>query len=217
MQILLVDDHVLFRKGMHYLLKSLDDSLSLEEAGNVVEATAILAIRTFDLVLLDLTLQDMRGLKTLEVLRNINPNIPFVIVSAEDDPDAIRATIENGAMGFIPKSSSHEVLIQALKLVLAHGIYLPPDLLKLDYLSRFPQPIEPSASWDSMILKGLTDRQMTVLRGVIKGQSNKAIAQELNLSDATVKAHLTSTYRTLGVTSRTEAIFAAAQMGLRIP
>ena len=217
MRILLVDDHALFRKGMHYMLKSLDDSLILDEASSTKEATAILAAGTFDLILLDLKLPDSRGLDTLKALRNVNSDVPFVVISAEDDPNAIRATVEHGAMGFIPKSSSHEVLIQALRLVLAKGIYLPPDLLKTNYLSGFPQPLDSTDSWESIVLKGLTERQMEVLRGVIKGKSNRAIGEELSLSDATVKAHLTATYRALGVGSRTEAIFAAAQLGLRVP
>jgi DNA-binding NarL/FixJ family response regulator len=208
--ILLIDDHVLFRVGMVYMLRDLDAEINLDEADNCAQARAHLGAKTYDLVLLDLGLPGAAGLNALDALRKAAPTTPFVVISGNDDPQVVRQSIDQGAVGFIPKSATPEVLIQALRLVLAKGIYLPPSVLE-DERGRPAQPApEPSA------LAGLTPRQMEVLRGVITGKSNKVIAQELGVSDATIKWHLTLTFRSLGVGSRTEAIYVAAKMGLRL-
>ena len=216
MKILLVDDHVLFRAGMRYLLRRLDTDLKLVEADNCAEGLQQLAAQSFDLVLLDLTLPDNRGLDALDALRSAVPGTPFVMISGEEDPRVIRAAIEHGAMGFIPKSSTPEVLIQALGLVLAKGVYLPRTVLDLAHAAPATAAGALGDGAEQAALPGLTQRQMDVLLGIITGKTNKAIAQELNLSDATVKAHLTLTFRALGVNSRTEAIYAAAKLGLRL-
>jgi len=212
--ILLVDDHVLFRAGMRHLLRQLNDTLALDEASNHAEALSRLAVKNYDLVLLDLGLPDIGGLAALDSLRLAATNSPVVVISADEDAPLVHAAIEHGAMGFIPKSSTPELLIHALGLVLARGIYLPQALL--DKPPAGKTSIQPHDGTPPSPLAGLTSRQMEVLRGIISGKSNKAIAQELNLSDATVKAHLTLTFRSLGVSSRTEAIYAAAKLGLRL-
>ncbi len=215
--ILLVDDHVLFRAGMRYLLRRFDARLSLDEAGDCAEGLQHLTARRYDLVLLDLHVPCTCGpgpFDALDCLHEASHGTPLVMISGEEDPRVIRATIEHGAMGFIPKSSTPELLSHAISLVLANGVYLPRSVL--DAVQLPPQPDLAHAEGVPPTLQGLTQRQMEVLRGVISGKANKAIAQELNLSDATVKAHLTLTYRALGVVSRTEAIYAAAKLGLRL-
>ncbi len=214
MNILLVDDHVLFRAGMRYLLRRLNNALELEEASNHAEACARLALKTPDIVLLDTGLPDISGLAALDSLRVLAPATPFVVISANEDVNFVHHTIEHGAMGFIPKSSTPELLIHALDLALAKGVYLPQAVLD-GPLAR-GHSMQPFAKEPQTPLTGLTKRQMEVLRGVISGKSNKAIAQDLKLSDATVKAHLTLTFRAMGVNSRTEAIYAAAKLGLRL-
>jgi len=199
---------------MRYLLRRLDTELKLDEAGNCAEAAQHLAEQRYDLVLLDLRMPDIGGLDALDVLRDAAPGTPFVIISGEEDPGVVRAAIEHGAMGYIPKSSTPELLIQAIALVLAKGVYLPRNVLDMAQAALAPDLAQTGP--DPVMLPGLTQRQMEVLRGVITGKTNKSIAQELNLSDATVKAHLTLTFRALGVSSRTEAIYAAAKLGLRL-
>jgi DNA-binding NarL/FixJ family response regulator len=214
LKILLIDDHVLFRAGMRHLLRQLNDALDLDEASNHAEALARLTSKAYDLVMLDMSLPDLSGLAALDSLRTVVPDTPLVVISANEDANFVRKTIEHGAMGFIPKSSTPELLIHALDLVLARGVYLPQALL--DKPAPHPDPNQPAAEANAAELAGLSKRQMEVLRGVISGKSNKAIAQDLSLSDATVKAHLTLTFRALGVSSRTEAIYAAAKLGLRL-
>ncbi|HEV2430439.1 MAG TPA: response regulator transcription factor, partial [Burkholderiales bacterium] len=209
--ILLVDDHVLFREGLKFLLRSLDAAVELDEAGNRTQALERAAARSYDLILLDLKLPGVAGMDVLREMREAVPATPLVVLSGEEDPHVVRTAIELGAMGFIPKSSTQEVLIQALRLVLARGVYLPPAVL--DHRPAAPAPkSEPGMAK----LPGLTDRQMDVLRCVIQGKPNKVIARELDISEGTVKAHLSSVMQALGVHNRTEAVFAAAKLGLRL-
>lgn len=214
MNILLVDDHPLLRGGMRFLLRSLDASLETDEASNCAQALELVAGRNYDLVLLDLKMPGLNGLDALAALRDAAPGTPLVVLSGESDPGVVRAAIEGGAMGFIPKSSTPEVLIQALRLVLAHGVYLPPLVLEAAYSAASSAPAFPRTA--STALPNLTPRQMEVLRCVIKGKPNKVIARELDLSEGTVKAHLSAVFQALGVRSRTEAVYAAANLGLQL-
>jgi DNA-binding NarL/FixJ family response regulator len=203
MRILLVDDHALFRGGLKYLLRGLDDSIAMDEAGDCPEALERLGSGAYDLVLLDLKLPGVNGLDALASLRDAAPGTPLIVLSGEDDPSVVHATIERGAMGFIPKSSTPEVMIQAMRLVLARGVYLPPAAL---------DAVRPGAS---AALPELTPRQIDVMRCVIRGKPNKTIARELEVSEATVKAHLTAVFQALGARNRTEAVYVAAKLGLR--
>jgi len=216
MHILLIDDHPLLRGGMRFLLRSLDADLEMDEASNAAQALELVAARSYELVLLDLRMPGLNGMDALAALRAAVPGTPLVVLSAEDDPDVVRAAIEGGAMGFIPKSSMPEVLIQALRLVLAHGVYLPPAALEAVHRVPAPSPSALRSGPGDNIPPGLTPRQMDVLRCVIKGQTNKVIARELDLSEGTVKAHLSAVFLTLGAHNRTEAVYAAAKLGLRL-
>jgi len=203
-KILLIDDHPLFRGGLKYLLRGLDDGVETDESGDCSQALERLGAGSYDLVLLDLKLPGVNGLDALASLRDAAPGTPLIVLSGEEDPDVVRASIERGAMGFIPKSSTPEVMIQALRLVLTRGVYLPPTAL-----DAVPAAV-------SAALPGLTPRQMDVMRCVIRGMPNKVIARELDVSEATVKAHLTAVFQALGARNRTEAVYVAAKLKLRL-
>jgi DNA-binding NarL/FixJ family response regulator len=213
--ILLVDDHALFRSGLKFLLQQLDTGLVLDEAGNCAQALERAAARRYDLVLLDLNMPGVSHLDALAALRDAVPDAPVVVLSGEADPNVVRAAIERGAMGFIPKSATPEVLIEALRLVLAHGVYLPLEVLTMSAPAQ-PPASAPAGSDGAAAQPGLTPRQLEVLRYVIQGKPNKVIARELNLSEGTVKTHLSSVLRAFGARNRTEAVFAAAKQGLRL-
>lgn len=217
MKILVVDDHTLFREGLKLLLRGLDGDVELDEAGTCAEALALAASGKYDLVLLDLKLPGRNGLDALAALREGVPDVPIVVISGEDDPYTIRSAIEAGGMGFIPKSSTSAVLVQALRLVLANGVYLPSAALDAT-AGTPPRPAEEQvpASGEA-VLAGITARQLDVLRYVIQGKTNKMIARELGISDGTVKQHLSAVLRVLGAQNRTEAVYAAAKLGLRLP
>jgi DNA-binding NarL/FixJ family response regulator len=216
LKILLVDDHVLFREGLKFLLRGLDTGLELDEAGTCAEALTRAAGRTHDLVLLDLKMPGVRGLDALAALRDAVPEIPVVVLSGEDDAETIKGAIDKGAMGFIPKASTPGVLIQALRLVLANSVYLPPAVLEASEALSPPARTAPDTGRGDANLLGITPRQLEVLRWVIQGKTNKAIARELDISDGTVKQHLSDVLKTLGAKTRTEAVYAAAKLGLRL-
>ncbi len=214
MNILLIDDHPLLRGGMRFLLRSLDADLEMDEASNGTQALDLVAARSYDLLLLDLRMPGLNGMDALAALRAAVPGTPLVVLSAEDDPGVVRAAIEGGAMGFIPKSSTPEVLIQALRLVLAQGVYLPPAALEAARLDPSADPSPAPTGAGAGMQPGLTSRQLEVLRCVIKGKSNKAIARELEVSEGTIKAHLSAVFLALGAHNRTEMVYAAAKLGL---
>ena len=225
MKILLLDDHPLFREGLALLLHRLSSELQLLQAATCDEAFALCEAQPdIELILLDLSLVGMRGMDGLAVLRERYPQMPVVVVSSADSPAIIRQAIDAGAMGFIPKSSSSEILLNALRLVLAKGIYLPPNVLLAEPsplpLGRAPRPHAASAAaaeadpLDPQHL-GLTPRQAEVLYLVLQGKSIKLICRELGLGEGTVKGHVSAVLRALNVTTRTQAVVAAHRLGLR--
>lgn len=210
MKILLVDDHTLFREGMRYLLQDLDASLSIDETDTVNDAVAMLSKSDYQLLLLDLKMPGYNGLDSLSAVKESADDVPVVVLTGEESPQLIRQAIESGAMGFIPKSTSHEELMQALKLVLDGGVYLPRNAIL-----ETRKNITEQASNQCPVEKefdGLTARQMEVLGGVVKGKPNKVIASDLNVSEHTVKAHLSAVFRALGAKNRTDAVYQAARM-----
>ncbi|MFN9772878.1 MAG: response regulator [Burkholderiales bacterium] len=205
MLVLLIDDHALFRSGMRLLLSDLDETIDFVEAASVEEVSS--AARRPDLVLLDLNLRGVSGMTAFARIRALLPESTVVALSGEEDPSLIREVIEDGASGFIPKASTPEVMIGALRLVLAGGVYLPPAVLE----RRAGAPAAASAG---TALDALTARQLDALMLAVRGKSNKQIARELDLSEGTVKQHLSAAFRVLGVSNRTEAVYATAEIRL---
>jgi DNA-binding NarL/FixJ family response regulator len=203
MKILLADDHPLFREGMRHVLMQLGSDTEVVEAGSCEEALARAAAHAdLALVLLDLGLPGKNGFAALELMSQHHPLLPIVILSGSEDRGDMRRALDDGALGFVPKSATTSVMLSALKLVLSGGIYVPPALL--DALAP-GQPRNTGA---------LTPRQLEVLKGVVAGKSNKTIAAELGLTVSTVKAHVTAAFKALNVVSRTQAVVAAERLGL---
>ena len=209
MRVLLIDDHVMFRQGISLLLSDFDKSLQFSEAGTCEQALQLLNGNPADLILLDLKMPGTDGLSALLQIRSAHPDIPLAVLSGNNDPATIRDAIDAGASGFVPKESSSEVLIAALKLILAGGVYLPPAALEMMVESHYS---EGKVHNDS---SPLSERQTDVLLKAIQGKPNKIIAREMQIAEGTVKAHLSVAFRALGVHNRTEAVFAAARLGLR--
>lgn len=211
MRVLLVDDHDLFRQGLKFLLGDLDRSIAFFDAASSECALAWAREAPMDLVLVDLHMPGANGMDALGAMRAAFEASAVVVLSSEDDPRLIRQAIEMGASGFIPKSSTPQVMIAALRLVLAGGTYLPPHVL-LGFSGAAPEAAPPEVSAHSV--DGLSCRQLEVLMKVVQGKANKVIARELHLSEGTIKAHLSAAFRALGVQNRTEAVFVAAKVGL---
>jgi DNA-binding NarL/FixJ family response regulator len=230
MKVLLVDDHALFREGLALLLRPLAAGLVTREVGSCEEALQDLQDRgPVDLVLMDLGLPGMPGLQGIAHLRLQWPAMPVVALSSADDRDTVLQAVDAGAMGFIPKSAPSAVLIAALQLILARGIYLPPSAFLGAARSTPPPP--PHAAPGSTVAEatapfppsggkrvadlGLSPRQSEVLYLILQGKPAKLIERELVLSAGTVKAHTSAVLRALNVTTRTQAVVAAGRMGLR--
>lgn len=215
-RVLIADDHPLFRDAIKDVVGRLFLSQGWEfvclEATQCSEvAAAVDREEELDLVLLDLSMPGAHGLSTLVALRSKVPATPIIVISSLDDPAAVRQAMACGAAGFIPKSSSKDLIATALQVVFAGGVYMPRELLD-DVERRSDAAGVPG---DDVGGDALTPRQSAVLDLLVRGKSNKHIARDLAISDATVKAHVTAVLRKLGVSSRAQAI--AAVRGQRAP
>lgn len=216
MKALIVDDHALIRDALARVLKSLaPDAIILQAAESRSAFETIAREPDLELVLLDLALPDLDGMSALQWLRSRYPAIAVVVVSATADRESVTRALRHGAMGFIPKSSSNEVLTGALQLVLAGGIYLPPAILGPGSAALRGTP--PAAGRATPAALGLTERQAQILSRMMKGEPNKIICRELNIAESTVKNQVTAILKALNVTSRTQAVLAAAEMNLALP
>lgn len=218
MKVLLIDDHPLILTALQNVIRSFGDDVEVVGVPGGRSARQKLAEESdFDLFLLDLHLGDCDGFELLTELRNAWPAVPVVVVSASDRGDDVIRSIDLGAMGFVSKRSSNDTLQDALQIVMKGGIYVPSMTPEEGFVTGGEadepvQPATPLAPRDALAAFKLTPRQTDVLALLLRGQSNKLIARELNLSVETVKDHVAAVLRTLGVNSRTQAVLAVSQM-----
>ena len=227
MKVLLVDDHPLILSALQSVIQGLGDDVTVIGAASAAQARSALAQdAAYDLVLLDLSLGDADGFEVLVELRAAYPALPVVVVSASDRTSDVIRAIDLGAMGFVPKRSSNDMLFDALRMVMSGGLYVPPMMLGLDAptaadIDTVPDVMRPSGvapggghapAPPTMQSIGLTPRQGEVLGLLLQGKPNKLIARELNVSVETVKDHVAAVLRALGVNSRTQAVLAVSQM-----
>jgi len=218
LKILVADDHPLLREALAYVLRELDSEVCVLEAADGEAVRRLAAEHTdLDLVLLDICLPGVSGLELFEALRADYPGLPVVVLSAVDDPAIVKAVLAGGAMGFVPKSSPRAVMVNALRLVLSGGRYLPPELIvgEWESMARLAGGPEETAA-PSVEDLGLAGRQRQVLALLAQGKSNKVICRELGLAEATVKIHVTAILKALKVASRTQAVVEINRLGLRL-
>lgn len=209
LKVILADDHVLFRDGFALLLQQYEPDVQCLTCGALADALGLLPNHgDADLLFLDLNMPGMRGAASVQEIHRTHPGLPVIILSAEESRTQMAALLDAGAAGYVPKSSSAAVMISAIRLVLAGGIYLPSQLLGN----------APTASLGDAVVTEpathLTERQSEVLRLLAAGKPNKLICRELQMSEGTVKAHIHAIYRTMGVANRTEATLAAQRLRL---
>lgn len=219
LKVLVVDDHPLIRSGVAAMLSRQETRCIVIEAQDCQSAIEILSNGGAppDLILLDLNLPDRSGLAALSTIRDAAPFTPVVVLSAEDDRKTIIEALNLGAMGFIPKTMSPELIWSALGLVLNGGIYVPHKLIgDADSTEKFSQEL-PAAVDGMSALKslGLTDRQIDTLRMLVQGKPNKTIAHNLGIAEATVKVYVSAVLRALNVTSRTQAVIWLSKNGIQ--
>ena len=205
-RLVIADDHPLFRGALREAVTGLFERIDIAEAGTFNEVAELLERGSdVDLVLLDLTMPGVRGFSGLMYLRAQYPSVPVIVISANDDPAAIRRCMEFGASGFIPKTLGVEAMRKAISRILSGGVWTPPD-------------VDLSAGSDTETaelmarMATLTPQQVRVLMMLSEGLLNKQIAYQLSVSEATVKAHVSAILQKLGVESRTQAVIAAAKI-----
>jgi DNA-binding NarL/FixJ family response regulator len=209
---LIIDDHPLIQEAVGNVLRRLDPQVELEVASDCERGIEIATQGPeLDLVVLDLNLPGLSGIEALKAWRTRFAGVPVVVLSAMTDQQTVLAALGAGASGFIPKSSSNEVMLSALRLVQAGGKYLPTEVLSHSGSTGIAQ--RPRKGMVSLETLGLTARQLDVLCLIANGASNKIICRELGLAERTVKAHVTAVFRALQVTSRTQAAIAAGRLG----
>ena len=199
-RIAIADDHPLMRDALASAIGSVAPGAKFLEAGTLDATLALVAQSPGpDLLLMDLHMPGAEGLSGVRAVRAQAPQVPIAVVSADDDPAAVRTMLALGVAGFIPKTESPAVIASAVCLILAGGVYVPPRLMDRGG----------PAAGASAASSGLTGRQLDVVRLLARGLSNKAIARELNVSEGTVKVHLLAVFRALDVRNRTSAVLAA--------
>jgi DNA-binding NarL/FixJ family response regulator len=204
--IIIADDHPLFRGALKQAISGAWPETVVTEAGSFGEVNAFLTSdASVDLILLDLNMPGMQGFSGLAYLRASYPDMPVLVVSANEEPQVMRRCIEFGASGFLPKTQGIDAMRTAIRTVIEGGNWTPPDF-------------DPSAPVDretadlTRRMTSLTPQQVRVLMMLSEGLLNKQIAYELNVSEATVKAHVSAILTKLGVDSRTQAVIAASKI-----
>ena len=209
-RIIIADDHALVRGGLAQLIKLVDKNIDVIETNDLAETIKLLKTtnQDVDLLMMDLVMPGMDDKRAIEKISKNFPTIPIIVVSVKENILTIKNALAAGAMGYIPKSSSPEVMISAIRLVLSGGIYIPPHILT-EIGNDDHEKLSHDAHTNNKELftnAALTERQLDVLNLMSKGKSNKEIADELGLTLGTIKMHSSRIFRALNVQNRTEAV-----------
>lgn len=219
MQILVADDHKLVRDGLKPFLQELDSSAQILDAATIEEAmAAVEANPDIGLILLDLMMPGMDGLKGMDALRAKRPNVPVVIVSGYSTREHVVAAVQAGAAGFIPKTVSGTAMVNALRLVLSGEKYLPSSTFFDETpASTLPPPVPQRGPGVPPPFDKLSRREAEILNLLVDGRTNKEIAIVLDLQEITIKVHLRNVYRKIGAANRAQAVRIAMSTGWSSP
>lgn len=209
MKFLVVDDHPVLREGLSALLSQVFAPAEIIQARNAEEAFAMLDRHgDLDILLLDLNMPGVAGMQVIPEVGRRRPDLPIIVLSSSEDPRDVRSAIAAGALGYVAKSATQQSLTSAIRLVLDGDVYVPPFVLN-----------DQNAASDKRAggaggIERLTSRQSEILALLSRGQPNKVIAQALDLSEKTVKVHITAIFKALDVVNRTQAAAVGRQAGL---
>lgn len=204
MRILSIDDHGLFREGLELLLMQIQPEATILHAATLDQGVAMLEKSPKpDIVFTDLGLPGSSGIDALVAVRGCAPHTPAIVLAASENANLVKSAIDQGASGYIFKSVGSKELSHALELILSGGVYLPAVAISM----------EPVTQADPIALESLSTRKRQVLKGLVRGLSNKQIGKELHISDETVKSHASEIYQILNVNNRTQVVYAIAQLG----
>ncbi len=204
--IIISDDHPLFRQALRTAIMPLFSDANIVEVETLGETQTELSNRSVDLLLLDLRMSDSKGLVGLMIIKGSYPEIPVIIVSASEGAETIRSAIQAGASGYISKSASPEQIRESIQLV-AQGEVAIPDVARSGVSDNERQELEAIEN-----ISLLTPTQLKVLVKMTEGMLNKQIAFYMDISEATVKSHVTAIFKKLRVRTRTQAVVLAKQL-----
>jgi DNA-binding NarL/FixJ family response regulator len=210
---LIVDDHPIITDALGAALLSLHVFDGVDKESSL--AAAALRLKdagSYDLVMLDLHLTDANGLEAMQSLRESFPGVPVIIFSADDSSATITTAFEHGVQGYIPKSAPMTVVVNAIRIVLSGGNYIPPQAIRM--LGFEARTVPANADSETPHLPSLSPRQREVMHYVLQGLPNKVIGKRLGMADGTVKTHLNTIYRVFAVNSRAQLILKARGAGL---
>lgn len=219
MKILVIDDQTLIREGLALLLRQMDSTVTTIASDTLAHAIHVLGEQSdIDAVLLDVDASGIESVEALSRARSFGADLPVVVLCAKDDAETVYRALQAGARGFIPKQHSAQLMIGALDLVVRRkGIYVPPSVLpksvrteRVQSESGDDQEVRQQGSSDF----GMTPKQAQVLRLLLEGKSNKAIARSLGVEPGTIKIHVSAVLRALQVATRTEAMVRARELSL---
>lgn len=217
MKFLIADDHHLIREGLKNALESAYNDLLVVEAKDGKQVLEMVENNPdLDLILLDYFMPGTDGYSLITALIDRCPTIPVIIISASDDPVLMHKVLDQGVAGFIPKATNQELIIRAIQLVLSGGTYLPPELMESgNPFNNKAGSLSRSIAFEesSHMFSRLTQRQQEVLQLLAKGETNKDISRHLNVSENTVKVHVTAILKALGVSNRTQAVIVSQKLG----
>lgn len=216
MQFLIVDDHSIVTMALEMLLKDYDGQSNTVYSANTKEEAVALADQygeTADLMILDLSMPGVQGTSLMEEIVAAHPTLKILVMSGLQDQHSIIRVLQMGAAGFIPKSLEAGLLTSAISFVLKGGVYIPVKLLNQAQKSGLLTSREPTGEISTV---HLTQRQKEVLELLAKGAPIKRICKELDLSEGTVKTHVTAIYRAFGASNRTEALLEARRHGFDV-
>ena len=218
LRIVIADDHALVRGGLGILIRTLHPGTQIIECNDYAKVLKALDDEeSIDLLLIDLMMPGMETSDSIQHICGRWPDVPVVVVSVREDMQIIRQALREGAAGYIPKTSTPDVTLNAIRLVLSGGIYIPPDALELRGAVQDPDLPPVRAPKTPMEVKPpgdfpLTNRQADVLSRIADGKSNKEVGEELGLTAGTIKMHLSRIYKVLKAKSRTDAVAKYAKL-----
>ncbi len=205
-KILLADDHFMVRDGIKMVIHNNFMNTEILDATNGEDVLNLASDNPdINIFIIDYYMPNCRGTELLTRLKNSFPATPVIFISSTEERELMKTIIDKGASGFIPKSTSPQIIVQAINLVLAGGTYIPKTLLEIAQQHDTSQD-KPKA--------GLTNRQLQVLHLIANGFTDKEIASKLDVSHHTVKAHTTCARNLLGAKTRTMAVENARKLGL---
>ena len=200
LNVIVVDDHPLMRVGVSAILRSQSDMNVVAEAANAAEAIDAYRKHVPDLMVIDLGLPDDSGLSVIRSIRSCYPDAKFVVLTNSEGDEDIHQALTAGALGYLIKGMSHDTLVDAVRRVHSGGRFLPPPIVR-SLADRTPN-------------SDLSPREREVLTLMVHGKSNREIAGQLGITEATVKCHVSVILMRLEVHDRTQAVIAALQRGL---